>query len=374
MSSYIHVGIIGASWFADLWFLPVLAKHPQVRLAAICSKNGESARLMAAKYDIPAIYTSAADMMDSEQLDGVCIITPNNLHHPLAMEAMKRGIHVLCEKPLALDGEQSKEMLQTAKERNLVHVVNFSVRAHSGIQYLRQTVLEGGIGQYLEGRFEYSGEYGLAGPPGWRGVVSQAGAGGILQDLGSHVIDLAQYIVGDRISAVSASVRCLEAGRLVNFNDRVNREQAADSAYIQAEFAGGGHGDLQTSWIRPQGNGGQTVFIELFGTKGALQFKMTGYGYTLYAAKLGEAWQQIKLPAELPWDLSAEPSEDRFRPYRNSEKNEVWRWASAVYAANSDGVVNQEGLPGFDDADHVQQVIDAVLYSAVDGKRVKVTE
>ncbi len=78
MSSYINVGIIGASWFADLWFLPVLTRHPQVQVAAICSKNGESARLMAAKYNIPAVYTSAADMMDSEQLDGVCIITPES--------------------------------------------------------------------------------------------------------------------------------------------------------------------------------------------------------------------------------------------------------------------------------------------------------
>ncbi len=289
------------------------------------------------------------------------------------MEAMKRGVHVLCEKPLALNGEQSKEMLQTTQAHNLVHRVNFSVRAHSGVQYLRQCVRDGVIGQYLEGRFEYSGDYGLSGSPGWRGSVSEAGAGGVLQDLGSHVIDLAQHIIGDRITAVSASARCLEAGRLVDFNDRMNRDQAADSVYVQAQFAGGGHGDLQMSWVRPQGNAGQTIVLELFGTRGALQLKMTGYGYKLNAAKVGESWQELVLPEELPWDLSAEPSEDRFRPYRNSEKNEAWRWASAVYAAKFGGEVNQEGLPGFDDAHDVQQVIDAVLQSAVDGKRVRVT-
>ncbi|MFC5649422.1 Gfo/Idh/MocA family protein [Paenibacillus solisilvae] len=374
MGTVINIGIIGASWFSDLWFLPVLTKHPQVHVTAICSKNGDSAHRMAAKYDIPAVYTSAEEMMDAEQLDGVCIITPNNLHHPLAMAAMKRGIHVLCEKPLAIDAEQSKEMLQLAEERNLVHCVNFSVREHSGIQYLRQHVREGAIGEYLEGRFEYSGDYGLGGSPGWRGHVTEAGAGGVLQDLGSHVIDLAQYILNDRIKAVSASVRCLEAGSLVNFDDRANRDQAADSVYIQAEFAGGGHGDLQTSWVRPQGSGGQTVNLELYGTKGALKFQMTGYGYKLNIAKKGEAWQEIELPAELPWDLTAEPSEDRFRPYRDSEKNEAWKWASAVFAAKFEGGVNREGLPGFDDANHVQQVIDAVLQSASEKKQVIVEE
>ena len=179
----------------------------------------------------------------------------NHLHHPLAMEAMKRGVSAMCEAARAkwrtVEGDA-----HTTQAHNLVHRVNFSVRAHSGVQYLRQCVRDGVIGQYLEGRFEYSGDYGLSGSPGWRGSVSEAGAGGVLQDLGSHVIDLAQHIIGDRITAVSASARCLEAGRLVDFNDRMNRDQAADSVYVQAQFAGGGHGDLQMSWVRPQGNAG----------------------------------------------------------------------------------------------------------------------
>ncbi|BBH22004.1 hypothetical protein Back11_33490 [Paenibacillus baekrokdamisoli] len=374
MENKINVGIIGASWFADLWFLPVLTKHPHVRVAAICSKNGENARKMAGKYDIPSVYTSAIEMMDTEKLEGVCIITPNNLHYPLAMEAMKRGIHVLCEKPLALDGKQSSEMAQTAIEKNLVHSVNFSVREHPGVQYLRQAIREGAIGQYLEGRFEYTGDYGLGGSPGWRGAVSEAGAGGVLQDLGSHLIDLAQYVLEEPITAVAASIRCLEAGRLVNFKERKNRDQAADSIYAQVEFAEGGHAAFQTSWVRSQGNGGQSIAIELYGTGGALQLTATGYGYRLYTAKAGETLQPIELPTALPWDLAAEPSEDRFRPYRNSEKNEAWKWASAVFAAEKGDHASHEELAGFDDADHVQQVIDAFLLSAEHGSKEKVAK
>ncbi|GGD59726.1 Gfo/Idh/MocA family protein [Paenibacillus nasutitermitis] len=374
MNENIRIGLIGASWFADLWFLPVLTRHPHVTVAAICSKNGESARQMAAKYGIAAAYTSAEEMMDAERLDGICIITPNDLHHPIVMEALQRGLHVLCEKPLAIDSDESGEMLRKAQEKGVVHSVNFSVREHPGIRYLKKAVSDGRIGCFLEGRFEYSGDYGLSGPPGWRGSVRSGGAGGVLQDLGSHIIDLAQHVLDDRIVAVSASMSCLESGRPVRFVERTNPDQAADSVYVQAEFGRGGHGVFQTSWIRPQGKGGQTITLELFGTEGALQLTATGYGYKMMCARKDETWQEVVLPEALPWDLSAQPSEDRFRPYRDSERNEAWKWADAVIAVKSTGSTDRSRLPGFEDADRVQRVIDAVVLSDQSGRQEAVTE
>lgn len=374
MPNQIRIGLIGASWFADLWFLPVLSKHPGVTVAAICSRNGTNASRMAEKYGIPAVYTSALDMMDAEQLDGVCIITPNDTHFPLSMEAIGRGIHVLCEKPLALDGSQSRIMKMEAEQKGIVHAVNFSVREHPGVQFLRDAVKEGRIGNLLEGRFEYTGDYALSGSPGWRGSVREGGTGGVLQDLGSHIIDLAHYITGDPIVAVQSSVRCLEEGRLVDFADRTNPDQAADTIMFQADFNSGCHGVFHTSWIRPQGNGGQTITLELFGTGGGLKLSIEGYGYKLMSAEAGGTWKFVSLPALYDWDLSSDPGEDRFRPYRNTEKNEAWKWANAVLAAKFGGDDPLPELPDFMDADRVQHVIDAVMQSAQSKRKVEVQE
>ncbi|UVI28265.1 Gfo/Idh/MocA family protein [Paenibacillus spongiae] len=374
MPNQIRVGLIGASWFADLWFLPVLCKHPGVTVAAICSRNGTNAERMAAKYDIPAVYTSAIEMMDTEKLDGVCIITPNDTHFPLTMEAMRRGIHVLCEKPLALDSKQSHLMRIEAELSGVVHAVNFSVREHPGVQYLRNAVKEGKIGNLLEGRFEYTGDYGLKGSPGWRGSVREGGTGGVLQDLGSHIIDLAQYITGEPVAAVQSSVRCLEEGRLVDFTDRANPDQAADTIMFQADFESGWHGVFHTSWIRAQGNGGQTITLELFGTGGGLKLVFEGYGYKLLTSEAGGTWNIVTLPSLLEWDLTSDAGEDRFRPYRNTEKNEAWRWADAVLAAKYGGDGQVPELPDFTAADRVQHVIDAVMQSAQMKRKVGVHE
>ncbi|MFD0713885.1 Gfo/Idh/MocA family protein [Paenibacillus sp. GCM10027626] len=372
MSDPVRIGLIGASWFADLWFLPVLSKHPKVEVAAICSKNGANAAAMAAKYGIPAVYASASEMMEQAGLDGVCIITPNDTHFPLVMEALSHNLHVLCEKPLAMNSEQSREMVAEAKRKGVIHAVNFTVREHPGIQYLREAVAAGRIGRLLEGRFEYTGDYALGGSAGWRGSVQQAGAGGILQDLGSHLIDMAHYVTGERIMAVQGSLRCTEAGGIVNFAERSAQDQAADSAFFIADFQSGAHASFHTSWVRAQGAGGQTFSVELFGTEGGVKFATEGYGYKLYDCCTGKRWQPISLPDADGWDLTAEPSEDRFRPYRETDKNEVWKWAEAICNKKVEKTANLTNIPTFDDGDRAQRVIDAVLAAAAVNKKVNI--
>ncbi|QHW31304.1 Gfo/Idh/MocA family oxidoreductase [Paenibacillus rhizovicinus] len=367
----IRIGLIGASWFTDLWFLPVLTRHPGVEVAAICSKNGANAQALADKYGIAGVYRSAEAMMDEAGLDGVCIVTPNDLHYPLTMAAIERGLHVLCEKPLGMDGGQTTAMRNAAEQAGIIHGVNFSIRQHPAVQYMRQAVADGRIGQLLEGRFEYSGDYGLSGPPGWRGSVQAGGSGGVLQDLGSHIIDLSQYILNDAIRAVQGSARCLESGRSVDFAERSNPDQAADSIAFLADFASGGHVAYQTSWVKPQGNNLQTLAIEIQGAEGSLKLISCGYGGQLQFGGPGRDWETIELPGLLPIDYAETPSEDRFRTYRNSPDNEAWRWADAILRARGDQSPKVE-LPDFIAGDRVQQVIDAIMASSETGRKVKV--
>ena len=101
-SNMVSVGMVGTSWWADAMHLPALDSHTGARTVAICGRNRENARKMADTWDIPGVYTDYAEMIKDAELDAVVISTPNDSHYPIAMKAMEAGLHVLCEKPIAL--------------------------------------------------------------------------------------------------------------------------------------------------------------------------------------------------------------------------------------------------------------------------------
>ena len=132
-------------------------------------------------------------MFDKDELDGICIVTSNESHHDIAVEASKRGIHVMCEKPLAMNRHDLLSMLEAAEENEIIHGVNFIYRENPAVKKLKKLLEEGFIGKGYEGNFQYTEVNGLTGSPRWRGMKSKGGTGGVLADLGSHLIDLVQF-------------------------------------------------------------------------------------------------------------------------------------------------------------------------------------
>lgn len=365
MERKLKIGIVGASWFADLWYLPILQKHPHAYFQSICSKTGANAKRLAEKYQIPHVYTDHQEMIETEELDGICIVTPNNTHKDIALAAVEKGLHVICEKPIALDSNEAREMYEAAKSREIVHAVNFTYREHPGAQKLKELVQQGFIGELLDARFEYSGDYGLAGPPGWRSTVSNGGVGGVLQDLGSHLIDLAQIILNQRIEKVIGSMSYYENGRVKEISKKTLSNRAADSVSFLAECSLGTRALFFTSWVAVQGNKHQTIEIVLHGTKGTLQMISSDAGTTLQYALHSKPWQTINLSV-YPFDLTTEPSEEKFRPWRLTDKNEVWKWMDHILGKT------QGELATFRDGYGVQKVIDAVIESASLDRKVSV--
>ncbi len=351
------MGVVGASWFADLWYLPVLQMHQDVTIAAICSKTGESAEKMARKYGVEQVYTDYREMLEKENLDGICIVTPNDTHKDITLAAIRNGLHVICEKPMAMNVKEALEMEEVAKEGSVVHAINFTYREHPGIQKLKEILEEGLIGEVHNSYFEYSGDYGLNGPPGWRGTISKGGIGGVLQDLGSHIIDVAQYILQDEIIKVNGSLFFLENGNLVDFANKKTEDQAADSVSFLAQFNKGVRASFSTSWVTPQANKHQTIEIKLHGRNGSLHLLTCELGTSLQYAKVGEKWQEIELQglAALQWDQP--PSEEKFRPWRLTNKNEVWKWIDHITGKK------ESQLATFASGLSVQHVIDEVVNS-----------
>ena len=115
MSDKVRVGVVGTSWFADLMHLPNLKSHVHAEIAAICGRNRDRAEEMARKYEIPLVYTDYREMIDKGDLHAVVIVTPDDVHYPITMDALDAELHVLCEKPLALDAAHAKRMYERAE-------------------------------------------------------------------------------------------------------------------------------------------------------------------------------------------------------------------------------------------------------------------
>ncbi|RBW69811.1 Gfo/Idh/MocA family protein [Bacillus taeanensis] len=372
--SKVNIGLVGAGSFADLWYLPILEKHPAVQLQAICSPSGTSAENLAQKYNILSSYRSYKEMFEKEKLDGVCIVTPNEAHHDIAVEASMRGIHVICEKPLAMNGDEALSMVKAAEENNIIHGVNFTYRENPGVKKLKQLLAEGLIGEIYEGKFQYTGAYGLAGPPGWRGTKSKGGVGGVLADLGSHLIDLVQFVLGENVSTVQSSLSFLHEGKLKSIHEMERCDQSADSVHFTSSFPSGVHGSFYTSWISNQGNKNQTIELSFFGSEGVIQLFSSELGIQLKYARGKKQSQEVRLENALKWNNNAEPSEERFRPWRLTERNEIWKWIDLIAAKRNDTSQTLPLIPDFHDGYVVQKVIDAVIRSAELERKVSASE
>ena len=200
-------------------------------------------REFAAKWAIPAAYDSLDALLKAEPLDAVLVLTPNANHFSSVMAALERGLHVLCEKPLALSAGQAREMAEAADRAGVITMVPFTYRFMPVNRYLKELVDDGYIGRphHLDLRY-YSG-YGMSGAYAWRFDTGEAG-GGVSGDLGSHWAYLARWFYGE-IDAVTA-VFTHTVPRAPR-PDGAPFEAANNSAMILLEFENGATGSLHVS-------------------------------------------------------------------------------------------------------------------------------
>jgi predicted dehydrogenase len=105
-----RVAVVGAGWWTDVFHLPGLRARSDVDVVALHSRQETAARALVEKHGISAVFTDYAAMLTQVRPEVVVIVTPNHTHHPLALAAIQAGAHVICEKPLALNATQAREM------------------------------------------------------------------------------------------------------------------------------------------------------------------------------------------------------------------------------------------------------------------------
>jgi len=219
-----------------------------VQVVGVCASTLERA---AAK-SLAAAYESFEALLADDRVDVVHITTPNHLHHGQASAALAAGKHVVCEKPLAVSSAESAELVELASSSGLVHCTNFNLRFYPQAHQARAVVAAGGVGDvwnvhgsYLQDWLLYPTDW------NWRLEPEKGGAMRAVADIGSHWMDLAQWVTGKRIEAVLAHletvlpVRRRPAGEVETFAsagdvERVDAPMSTeDIAHLLLRFEGG---------------------------------------------------------------------------------------------------------------------------------------
>jgi len=265
MTEQVKVGVIGTSWHSDNTHLQILSNYERAALMAVCGRNRDRAEEMAAKHDVPQVFTDYRRMVEEGQLEAVVVASPDDMHFEMVMTALDAGLHVLCEKPVALNATHAKEMYDKAEAADVKHMVNFTWRWTPSYRYLKQVLDDGYLGQLYHGSFRYMAGYGRSNSYSWRFDGDRAN--GALGDLGSHFIDLALWYMGDVVS-VSA--------RLSHVVDRVHEDgrpvkPTNDAAALTLTFTSGTHASIELSAVAHVAERYQEQSIMLYGRKGTLE-------------------------------------------------------------------------------------------------------
>jgi predicted dehydrogenase len=159
---------------------------------------------------------SASDwrtVVDRADIDIIDIVTPNDSHAEIAIAAAAAGKHIICEKPLARNGDEARTMLDAVTRAGVVHMVAFNYRRTPAVALARRYIDEGRIGRILNFRGTYLQDWSADpdGPLSWRFQKKVAGSGAV-GDIGTHVVDIARYLVGE-IAAVNALVKTYVTSR-----------------------------------------------------------------------------------------------------------------------------------------------------------------
>jgi predicted dehydrogenase len=228
-----------------------------------------------AKRIAPA-YQSYEAVLADERVDVVHLTTPNHLHYPQVLQALEAGKHVVCEKPLAMTAAESAELLERAERSGLVHCTNFNIRFYPMVQEARARVTAGELGDVFTVHGGYLQDWLLFDTDwNWRLEEDKGGKLRAVGDIGSHWMDLLQFVTGLRIDAVFADlatmipVRRRPTGEVQTFAsaDDVERVDAPmtteDVAHILLRFEGGARGSLVVSQVSA-------------GRKNSLRFEVDG--------------------------------------------------------------------------------------------------
>ena len=286
MADRIKLGMVGGGNDAFIGAVHRIASRIDDRyelvagaLSSTPAKSQESGEAIS----LPRIYDDFKQMAISEArrkngIEAVSIVTPNHVHYAAAREFLKRGIHVICDKPLTSTLADAKKLVKAAESSGALFVLTHNYTGYPMVRQARQMVANGDIGKIRVVQVEYPQDWLTVEQDfkqaNWRTDPNQSGAGGSTGDIGTHAFNLACFITGLEVESLAADIQAFVPGRQVD-----------DNAHVMLRFAGGARGMLWSSQVAP-GNE-NALRIRIYGEAGGLEWAQEDPNY-LWHTPFGE--------------------------------------------------------------------------------------
>ena len=388
MREKIKVGVIGAGFIGPA-HIESLRRLGFVEVVALATSREETAKAKAKQLSIPKAYGNYQDLIEDDEVEVVQITSPNYLHFPQAKAALEAGKHVICDKPLAINSEESAVLLELAKEKKVVHAVTFNHRFFPLVQQCRTLIQKGFLGSsiyliqggFLQDWLLYDTDY------NWRVEASKAGKLRAVGDLGTHWMDIIEFVTGLRIEAVFADLatfiptRKKPKGEVETFAGKEKKKleeyeeikvDTEDLAVVLLKFSGSPARGIMTVSEVTAGRKSR-LFFEIYGEKSALAWdeERANEMWIGYRDKPNEIL--LKDPALLDRDVA------KYARYPGGHgegfPDSHTQCNRAIYEYIRDEKY-KEGVkpefPTFEDGHRQEVLCDAILESARRGEWVKI--
>lgn len=268
MTEPLRVGVVGTGRWATIAHIPGFRACEGVEIVAICSRDRERGERVGGEFGIPQVYTSVHEMLAAGPLDIVSVVTEDDKHLEDAGAAIAAGVHVLCEKPLAVSVDDARRLTADAKSAGIRTMVGFTLRFSPAVMRLKEMIASGEIGEpRLLMAFQQNGQFlDPLKPYHWKMDADRNGGGAIVE-YGIHTLDLGRWLMGEALR-VNATGRTYVPERPLT-EGGMAQVTADDSTIWMMEFASGATGMCHASWStvgRPPG-----LELRVFGSRGAAQ-------------------------------------------------------------------------------------------------------
>jgi predicted dehydrogenase len=354
------IAIIGAGGMASYHVKGF--RQTAAEVVGITDINPEAARRAAKKFNIPRVYDGVDELLAAAEVDAVSVIVPNKFHAPLSIQALQAGKHVFCEKPPALNAEETKRMQAAAEKAGRLLMFNFNNRARPESFKMMELIHSGAAGSINSAQARWIRRTGIPGFGGWFTTKALSGGGPLIDLL--HMLDLAlyfmnyprpTYVLAQAFDTFITNKEFKGPWGIPDVAGGVTDVEAAVHGFVR--FETGQVVSLQNSWAEMVRT--EVASVEFQGTKGGGRvervFKLGGTDET--ATDVCEFYrQQHGLPVNET--LAVEPCEDMGR---------VRSAANFVLALEA----KEPPLNTVDQAVSLMTIIDAIYASARTGQPVK---
>ncbi len=351
------VGVIGTGW--GQLHIEVLRRIKNVDVVAVCDVDEARATSIAQKYSIEQTYTDFHDLIANKAVDLISIAAPPEWHNAIAHAAIDAGKHIWCEKPLALNANDAREILALAQSKKIVHAVDFEMRFLPAFAYAKELIDEDYLGPLLRVDVTMTMERPWGEHGNW--AADDARGGGVLMEVGSHFIDALRWWFGDVHAVLAGRQTHFPSVRIATQKDSgdgsgVNLQVTGDDAFwCVMQFARGGEA-LVNFMTGARHDPGWT--IRAYGQSGTLLIQSG----QLLGMRVGDREMAI-LPIPKRLELSDQP-------------RDPLRWGMAKLAERVVAKIDQTrealAFPDFGDGVAVMEIIDAIRRASVERRWVSV--